>query len=89
MPSVEKIANQFNITSRYLSGTLKLETGHTALENIHIYRIDRARNLLLGSEDSVATIAYAFGLEYPQHFSRFFKNKVGLTPTEYRETTKH
>ncbi|GAA6167366.1 helix-turn-helix domain-containing protein [Sessilibacter corallicola] len=89
MPSVEEIANQLNMTSRYLSDALKLETGHTTLENIHIYQIDRAKNLLLGSEDSVATIAYALGFEYPQYFSRLFKNKVGMTPTEYRETTKH
>ncbi|WP_423896740.1 helix-turn-helix domain-containing protein, partial [Candidatus Pelagadaptatus aseana] len=68
---------------------LKLETGHTALENIHIYQIDRAKNLLLGSNDSVATVAYALGFEYPQYFSRLFRNKVGMTPTEYRNQAKH
>ncbi|GAA5316362.1 MAG: hypothetical protein AseanaTS_15660 [Candidatus Pelagadaptatus aseana] len=66
-----------------------METGHTALENIHIYQIDRAKNLLLGSNDSVATVAYALGFEYPQYFSRLFRNKVGMTPTEYRNQAKH
>lgn len=89
IPSVEDIASQLNMTPRYLSDALKLETGHTALENIHIYQIDRAKNLLLGSDDSVATIAYALGFEYPQYFSRLFKNKVGMTPTQYREQTRH
>ncbi|MET2853305.1 AraC family transcriptional regulator [Vibrio owensii] len=28
--------------------------------------------------------AYTLGFEYPQYFSRLFKNKVGLTPSEYR-----
>ncbi|WP_458576287.1 helix-turn-helix transcriptional regulator [Aliamphritea spongicola] len=89
MPTVEEIAGNLHMTPRYLSDALKLETGHTALENIHIYQINRAKNLLLGSDDSVATIAYALGFEYPQYFSRLFKNKVGVTPTEYREQTKH
>lgn len=89
MPTVEEVAGHLHMTPRYLSDALKLETGHTALENIHIYQIDRAKNLLLGSEDSVATIAYSLGFEYPQYFSRLFKNKVGMTPTEYREQTRH
>lgn len=65
------------------------ETGEAALENIHIHQIERAKNLLLGSDDSVSTIAYALGFEYPQYFSRLFKNKVGLTPTQYRNQTPH
>ena len=77
------------MTPRYLSDGLKLETGKTALENIHIYQIEKAKNLLLGSDDSVATIAYALGFEYPQYFSRLFKNKVGLTPTQYRQEHLH
>ncbi|MET2845198.1 AraC family transcriptional regulator [Vibrio owensii] len=28
--------------------------------------------------------AYTLGFDYPQYFSRLFKNKVGLTPSEYR-----
>ncbi|WP_245961470.1 helix-turn-helix domain-containing protein [Thalassotalea euphylliae] len=40
--------------------------------------------MLLGSDDSIATIAYALGFEYPQYFARLFKKKVGETPTQYR-----
>lgn len=83
-PSVEQLAAELNLTPRYLSDGLKVETGKTALENIHAYQIDRAKNMLLGSNDSVATIAYALGFEYPQYFARLFKKKVGQTPTQYR-----
>lgn len=89
IPSVEELADKLNMTPRYLSDGLKVETGKTALENIHSYQIDKAKNLLLGSKDSVATIAYALGFEYPQYFSRLFKNKVGMTPTEYRNNNLH
>ena len=65
------------------------ETGKTALENIHIHQIERAKNMLLGTNDSVATIAYALGFDYPQYFARLFKSKVGLTPTQYRNEKAH
>ena len=84
IPTVEELAAKLHVTPRYLSDGLKVETGKTALENIHAYQIDRAKNMLLGSDDSVATIAYALGFEYPQYFARLFKKKVGQTPTQYR-----
>ncbi|WP_448555941.1 helix-turn-helix domain-containing protein [Thalassotalea montiporae] len=84
IPSVEELADKLHVTPRYLSDGLKVETGKTALDNIHAYQIDRAKNMLLGSDDSIATIAYALGFEYPQYFARLFKKKVGQTPTQYR-----
>lgn len=84
IPTVEELAEKLHVTPRYLSDGLKVETGKTALENIHAYQIERAKNMLLGSDDSVATIAYALGFEYPQYFARLFKKKVGQTPTQFR-----
>lgn len=84
IPTVDSIANQLHMTPRYLSDALKVETGQTAQENIHNYQIDKAKNLLIGSDDSVATIAHSLGFDYPQYFSRLFKSKVGMTPTSYR-----
>ena len=33
---------------------------------------------------SVSEIAYELGFIYPQHFSRLFKKRVGVSPNEYR-----
>ena len=84
IPTVEWFADELGLTSRYLSDGLKAETGKTAKEWIHIKLIDLAKERLLSSTDSVADIAYQLGFEYPQYFSRLFKNKVGCTPTEFR-----
>lgn len=89
IPNAESIAKELNMTPRYLSDALKVETGKTSMENIHEYQLDQAKNLLLGTDDSVSTIAYSLGFDYPQYFSRLFKNKIGMTPTEYRGKTKH
>lgn len=89
IPSVEMLAEKLHVTSRYLSDALKVETGKTAIEWIHLELIDSAKNLLLGSDCSVAEIAYQLGFEYPNYFARLFKKKVGMTPTEYRQQSVH
>ncbi|NEP38495.1 MAG: helix-turn-helix transcriptional regulator [Okeania sp. SIO2G4] len=83
IPTIEEIANKLNMTPRYLSDALKVETGKTAIENLHLHLLDKAKDLLLDSNATVATVAYALGFEYPQYFSRLFKKKTGITPTEY------
>ncbi|MFT5880752.1 MAG: AraC-like DNA-binding protein [Moritella sp.] len=84
IPAIIDIADKLNMTSRYLTDALKVETGKSAKEWIQLRLIDKAKNLLLSRSDSVATIAYSLGFEYPQYFARLFKKKVGLTPTQYR-----
>ncbi|MEM1356677.1 MAG: helix-turn-helix transcriptional regulator, partial [Bacteroidota bacterium] len=66
------------------SDLLKKETGKAALEHIHMFIIEKAKNILLSSKDSVSEVAYTLGFDYPQHFSTLFKSKTGLSPREYR-----
>lgn len=83
-PRVEDIAESLNLSPRYLSDSLKTETGKTAIEHIHLYLIDEAKNLLLTPKVSISETAYKLGFESPQYFSRLFKKKVGLSPSAYR-----
>ncbi|WP_375753872.1 helix-turn-helix domain-containing protein [Vibrio sp. HN007] len=84
IPSVEELANSLHVTARYLSDALKVETGKTAKDWIHLELIDSAKDLLLSSNVSVSEVAYRLGFEYPNYFARLFKKKVGLTPSQYR-----
>ncbi|RME00992.1 MAG: AraC family transcriptional regulator [Bacteroidetes bacterium] len=88
LPTVDWLASQLGVSHRYLSDTLKAETGKTAIENLHLYLIDEAKNLLLEPYKSVSEVAYELGFEYPQYFSRLFKKKEGMSPLEYREKFK-
>ncbi|WP_417592164.1 helix-turn-helix domain-containing protein [Owenweeksia hongkongensis] len=85
IPSIEQIADKLSVSQRYLSDTLKKETGKTSTEHLQLYLIDEAKNILLDPNKSVAEVAYALGFEYPPYFSRLFKKKEGISPTEYRE----
>lgn len=84
VPSVKYCGAELNMSSNYLSDLLKKETGRNAQEHIHNFVVDRAKTRLLNTTDSVGQVAYDLGFEYPQHFSKVFKKKTGVSPAEYR-----
>lgn len=85
VPSIEQLADNMSVSQRYLSDTLKRETGKTATEHIQLFLIDEAKNMLLQPHKSISEVAYALGFEYPQYFSSLFKKKEGVSPSQYRE----
>jgi AraC-like DNA-binding protein len=84
LPTVKFCGTELNMSPNYLSDMLKKETGRNAQEHIHFYMIEKAKTLLLNSGESISQIAYSLGFEYPQHFSKIFKAKTGMSPVEYR-----
>ncbi len=88
IPSLDKIAKKMSVSQRYLSDTLKNETGKTSTEHLQLYLIDEAKNILLRPNKSISEVAYELGFEYPQYFSRLFKKREGISPKAYREKYK-
>ncbi|MDC7126303.1 MAG: helix-turn-helix transcriptional regulator [Spirochaetales bacterium] len=82
--NVELCAKELGYSSHYLSDLLKKETGRNAREHIQLFVIEKAKDLLLSTDEPVNIIAYSLGFEYPQHFSKLFKHKVGVPPRYYR-----
>jgi AraC-like DNA-binding protein len=87
LPTVKYCGEELNMSSNYLSDLLKKITGRNAQEHIHYFVIEKAKNLLLSVNDTVSSIAYDLGFEYPQHFSKIFKKKTGMSPAEYRRVS--
>lgn len=85
LPTVAALASQLNLSPRYLSDLLKQETGKTAIELIHIYLINEAKNKLVADEHNVSEIAYELGFENLPYFSRLFKKETGLSPNEFKK----
>jgi len=88
IPSIEQLAEKLSVSQRYLSDTLKKETGKTSTEHLQLYLIDEAKNSLLNPSKTIAEVAYELGFEYPPYFSRLFKKKEGISPSAYREKYK-
>jgi len=84
LPSVGDLANRLNISSRYLTDLLKVETGKTAIELIHIALINEAKNRLRKKDKTISEIAYDLGFENMSYFSRLFKKETGMLPTAFK-----
>ena len=87
-PSVLYFSEKLHVTANYLSDTIKHHTGKSALYIIQDFIIDKAKNLLSTSEQTVAEISYTLGFEYPNYFSRLFKRKTKFSPSEFRKSVK-
>ena len=83
IPSVEWLAEQLGVSHRHMSDSMKAATGKTAVDQVNLYLVEEAKNLLLAPNVSISETAYNLGFEYPQYFSRLFKKKTGLSPKEY------
>lgn len=84
LPSIQYFAEKIHLSAHYLSDLLKKETGRSAKDHINDFVIEKAKDLLLGSQHSISEIAYDLGFNYPHYFTRLFKSKTGCTPIEYR-----
>ena len=84
LPSVAYFAQELHLSASYFGDLIKKETGKTAQEYVQWKMIDVAKERIFDDSKSVSQIAYELGFKYPQHFIRVFKQRVGKTPSEYR-----
>ena len=84
LPTVQYLADQLNISPKYLGDMLRSLTGHNTQQHIHLMLIEKAKEVLTTSEMTVSEIAYQLGFEHPQSFSKLFKLKTNLSPLEFR-----
>jgi len=83
-PTVNWCASQFHLSPSYFGDMVRRELGTTAQDYIQQRVIDHAKSLLSDASMSVNEVAYALGFTYPNHFSRLFRAKEGITPSEFR-----
>ncbi|RCR66962.1 helix-turn-helix domain-containing protein [Larkinella punicea] len=86
LPTVQYISDNLNISSKYLGSMLKQLTGLTTQQHIHEKLIDKAKEKLSLTDQSVSDIAYELGFEHLQSFSKLFKAKTKRSPLEFRDS---
>jgi AraC family transcriptional regulator, transcriptional activator of pobA len=84
LPTVSYCASELNLSANYFGDLVKKETGKTALEYIQEKVVDIAKERIFDRSKSITEIAFEMGYKYPQHFTRLFKQRVGMSPQEYR-----
>ncbi|MEG2086700.1 MAG: AraC family transcriptional regulator [Angelakisella sp.] len=81
---VMEIADRLSLNRSYLSRIFKEQTGMAIKEYLIDYRLNQARALLHKHNKTVTDVAQETGFNDPLYFSRLFKEKYGLPPTEFR-----
>jgi AraC-like DNA-binding protein len=83
-PTVGYFADRLHLSPNYFGDLVKKETGKSAQEYIQNKLIEVAMERVFDPSKSVSEIAYELGFKYPQHFTRLFKQRVGHSPSEFR-----
>jgi len=86
LPTVQYLADQLNLSPRYLSDLLRSLTGQNTQQHIHDKVIEKAKEYLTSGQLTVAEVAYQLGFEHPQSFNKIFKKKTKVTPVEFKRT---
>ncbi|WP_289660077.1 AraC family transcriptional regulator [Flavobacterium panacagri] len=81
-------ASKLNKSPKTLSNLFSSLSDRTPIDIIHERIMVHARKQIFYTTKSIKEIAYDLGYEDIQTFSRFFKNKEGLSPMQYRERTR-
>ncbi|QUI24331.1 response regulator [Vallitalea pronyensis] len=81
---IKDFQERFGVTSAYLSMLFKKETGETIKEYLIGLKINRAKVLLKETNLHIVEIADHIGYDNEHYFSRLFKQKTGVTPSQYR-----
>lgn len=84
LPTVSDIAQSLNISPKYLSSLLKALTGQNTQQHIHGKLIEKAKEKLSTTNQTVSEIAYQLGFEHLQSFSKLFKAKTNQSPLAFR-----
>ena len=84
LPSVAWCASELNLSPNYFGDLVKKETGRIAQEYLQSKIIEVSKEKIFDHSKSLSEIAYELGFKYPQHFTRLFKQRVGMSPNEYR-----
>ena len=86
---VDDLVHEMAVSRSVFFKKLKSLTGLAPIEFIKEMRVKRAAQLIETGEFNMTQISYMVGINDPRYFSKCFKQRFGMTPTEYREKQKN
>lgn len=84
--SLEELSSDLNLSVGYISDCFKKHMGMTIMTYAKKIRIERAKVLLLTTNESILEIALTLGFHDQSHFYKVFKSFAGMSPSKYRNS---
>ncbi|MBQ7943010.1 MAG: AraC family transcriptional regulator [Lachnospiraceae bacterium] len=85
--SLDELAQKYQISKYRLCREFAQYFQETPLQYLNQVRIEKAKELLLSTDDKIGVIGQHVGIENTNHFIRLFKDKTGVTPLYFRKET--
>ena len=82
--SLNVLAQEFHLNAQYISQLFKSEIGVGFLNYLTNIRIEHAKKLLLSTDDAISDISDQCGYNDYRVFTKVFKKKEGITPSQFR-----
>lgn len=82
--TVRDVAARSGVSEAHLRRIFRAELGISPMSYVNHLRFERSKNLLRESNITVAEISRISGFSDPYYFSREFKHRFGVNPTEYK-----
>lgn len=86
--SLDQLADYLGVSSFYLSKLFKEEKGDNYISYVTELRLEKAKKLLNNDTLIIKEITSMVGYKDQNYFSKLFKQRYGLSPSEYRDTIK-
>lgn len=83
--TIDDVARVANFSKHYFNKFFKKATNKTFARYVNDVRLEKAQTLLKGSNRSITEIAFDVGFNSLKTFNRIFKERIGCTPSEYRQ----
>lgn len=86
--TIQEIAQELGISYSSFRKLFKEHTGFAPAHYQQTLKLQRAKELLSTTDESIKEIAYRLNFESPDYFSTKFKSQTGMKPSDFRNTTR-
>lgn len=84
---VKELTEILGVSQPYLYNVFMKKSGISPKQTLDDLKLKKAKDLLIRTSMQISDVAYSTGFDDPLSFSKFFKKKTGISPTEYKSRT--
>lgn len=86
--SLNTVAAHVSLSPTHFSTIFAQEMSVTFIDYLTAVRMEKAKELLVSTDEKIVSIAFSVGYNEPNYLSYLFKKREGLSPKEYRQQKK-